>query len=871
MQRIILFLFLVLLFGSSLFSQKNSTSSLITIEESRISVGELLREITRQSGMNFSFNSRLLDKEEYLSFFVKEAKIEDCLDELSEKLNIRYLLVEGQIVLTAPRKQKKKEPLIVLSGFLSDRSSGESLIGAVVHAIGTSFGTFTNEFGYYALALKPGKYRIAYSHIGYKKSEQEINLQEAKRSNIAMPPVSFDLSEILIGPPMSDILNKKQLDVMEMTADDLNNMPEFVGESGLVKGLQTLPGLTTDGDGSAYFYARGGERDQNLVIIDDAPVYNPSHLFGFYSMVMPDFVKSIQVYKGDMPANMGDRLSSIVSIRTQDGNLNKWQLTGAINPFVSRFSLDIPIQKKKSSLFISSRQSNFDWLYRKNSPQLEVNFKDFHLKWNQKINKNNRIYLTTISGSDILRNFSPELGTQVGIRRNNFSATLRWNHLFNPKLFLNTIIYTGSYGNRLLFQPNFWKSELGMLGLKTDFTHYANPGFQSKFGLEVQGYFTNPGSLSVDSSLSLLPSLRPNYSRKTVLYYQGEWEWNDKLRLRAGVRLINWARLGPDIYYNYDLNYQISDTLEVGSGIYNRFINADPRISLQYQIGKSSQIKLSYGIYHQYLQLISNSRSPYTPLEVWIPSGPNVWPQSSKQWSLGYLNYFEKAQMEISLAAYHKNQDGQIDYVNHANTYQNPLIEGELRFGTSRSYGIEFLLKKNFGPISGWMAYTYARTFRKTSSLNDGKEYPAFQDRPHEFSLFLNYPISRRALATVYWTSYSGSTFSSPSSFLNFNGQTVPIFSERNNDRLPAYHRMDISVKFILNKRETAKYQHSLNFSIHNFLARKNVYAVKFNKIVDGSRPPVVQNDFLSEHTLSPSQVYSLGRFFPSLSYRFNL
>ncbi|MDW3652305.1 MAG: carboxypeptidase-like regulatory domain-containing protein [Bacteroidia bacterium] len=866
MQKILVYLILAQFFCSQLYAQVNSPR--INIERSRITVGELLEEISEQSAYEFSYNSRLIDTREPISFSANNISLTECLDRLSEKLNIRYRIFDDQIVLTSARRNKRRH--LILSGFLSDRTSGESLIGATVHALGTSFGTFTNEFGYYSLPLEKGNYTIAYSHVGYKRQEQAILLEVSEQQNVSISPVSFDMPEVVIAPPLEDILNKKQLDAMELSPEVLNNMPEFAGESGLVKGLQSLPGLKADGDGSAYFYARGGERDQNLIIVDDAPIYNPSHLFGFYSMVIPDFTKSIRVYKGDMPASMGDRLSSIISIRTREGNLNKFHFSGAITPFVSRYSIETPIRKKKSSIFLTTRQSNFDWIYQRNNPQLKVKFQDFHLKWNRRLNDKNRLYFTTISSSDISQNFSNEIGSRIGVFRNNFAATFRWNHLYNAKLFSNIIINSGTYSNRLLIDPNTWKSELGMLGFKIDFTHYKRQNFTEKFGMELQGYFTNPGSLSLDSSLSIIPNLNPNYSRKNVLYYQGDWKIKKKWRLQAGVRLINFARGGPDVYYNFDQNYRVEDTVAHGRGIYNRYVNLDPRLSVRYQVDESSQLKLSFGNYHQYLQLISNSISPFTSLEIWAPAGPNIFPQSSQQWSLGYLKFFKEARMEISAAAYHKKMRGQVDYEPHATVYLNPLFEGELRFGETRSYGIEFLLKKDFGRLNGWLSYTYSRSFRRTLGINNSLEYPAVQDRPHDFSVFVNYQMSDRILASAYWTTYSGATFSSPTAYLNFNDQPVPIFGERNNDRLPTYNRMDISFRLRLNKDVSRKYQHSLAVSIYNVLGHVNPFIIQFNKIPDGNLSHVVKTNVLSEVPVHPSQ-FSLGRFLPSVSYRFKL
>lgn len=862
-MRILCFL-LAQLICLSLIAQTPSLENSITIQADDMSVREILKEITLQTGVDFSFNSKLVDTENRIAFSVENASLKETLDALSDALELSYQLLGSQVVFTQPKVRKPpKKKYITLSGFISDEATGESMIGATIAVKGTPYGTFSNEFGYYALSLPPGSHEIFWSHVGYERGMAKISLSQNQQKNLSLTPKSYDLPAVVIGPPLDDILNKKQLGEMELSPEDLNRLPEFAGEAGLVNGLQSLPGIKTHSDGSAYFYTRGGERDQNIIFIDDAPIYNPSHLFGIYSMFIPDFAKSMTVYKSDMPAMLGDRLSSVISIRTKDGNLNQTKVNGAINPFVYRISFETPLIKKRSSVFMTLRRSNFEWLYRRNNPNLDINFVDLHLKANVKLNDKNRLYWTTIWSSDFLSE------GPTGIFWANFASTLRWNHIFSPKLFSNTTIYTGNFGNRLFVNPNYWKSNLGMLSIKSDFTHYASPRFQAKFGMDIQGYFNDPGSASIDSSIAIVPTITSNASRKSVLYYQGEWKIREKWKFHAGLRLINWSNLGPKSYFTFDENFAVQDTVNAGIGVYHSYLNLDPRLSLQYRLSQNSQLKISYGKYHQYLQMVSNSVSPFTSLEVWLPASPNILPQVSRQWALSYLTYFEESKMEISAALFHKHSWNQIDYESQAVTYLNPLIEGELRIGRLRSYGAEFLIKKDFGRLHGWMSYTYSRAIRQTETINEGNIYPAFQDRPHDFSLLLYYQWTERLQFSTYWTSYSGSPFSSPTSFANFNDQSIPIYGERHNDRLPAYHRMDISFQYRLNKRADRRFQHHLTFSLNNALAHKNVFALRFNRIPGLNRAPLVPSNVLSQEQLRTSEVYS-ARFLPSISYTFS-
>ncbi len=861
--------FVLLLFiPLCLWTQTKPTKPTITIQASSIKVGDLLAEITRQSGLNFSFNSRVVDIDAVVSFYVRDAPVEDALEALGSTISVAYTIIENQIVLNFPEK-KEPEKYYTLSGFIRDRSTGEHLIGATVAIAGTASGVVTNAFGYFALQLQAGKHELHCSYVGFELGMLAIEIKQNKTINVALKPVSIALPSVIVDRNLNRSVEKKDLGQIDFSANILQNMPEFGGESGLVKGLQSLPGIKMHSDGSAFMYARGGERDQNLIIIDDAPIYNPSHLFGFYSLVVPDFTKSIQVYKSDMPASLGDRLSSIISIRTKDGNLNQLELNGAVNPLMYRFALEAPVSQNKGSIFTSFRRSNFEWLYRESNPGAKLFFGDFNFKWNHKVNNQDRIYFTTILSGD---NFTTANGINefedAGIRWGNFAASLRWNHIFGPRLFSNTTLYTGNYGYRLFSAPNYWQSSLATLGFKSDFTHYISPRLKTKFGLELQGHFIDPGSFSLDSTIAVLPEITANYSQKLGLYYQGHFNLTDQLKINAGLRVLNWSNSGPATYYSYGDQYQVVDTTTIAEGIYNNYFNIDPRLSIEYAVSPTSQLKFSYGHYHQYLQLISNSISPFNSLEIWLPSGPNLRPQFARQWALNLSKYFQKPELSFSTALYYKQFRNQVEYKNHANILLNPFLEGELCFGTMETYGIEFLLKKEFGRLNGWATYTYSRALRKTPGINNDQVYPAFQDRPHDFSLLLNYQWSKRLLLSTYWTIFSGSTFSAPTGFYTFNDQTVPIYDEKNNDRLPTYNRVDFSIKYLLNKDLTRRFQHSLTFSVYNALAHRNVISVNFNKIPSEGPRPLVKADFVSREALNTTQL-DLIRFFPSLTYKF--
>lgn len=847
-----------------------ATGQTITIRESSISVGDLLEEISRQSGVQFSYNPRAIRSETVLSFKVRKAGFEEVLQQLSTQTSIDYRWVEGQVVLRPRVEQDTEigqlpERLFHLSGFVADKRSGESLPGANVFIEGTSTGTNTNEFGFFSLQLPPGSYTLACSYLGYEQKQFPIELQRDVQKDLRLEYQTLTLPDVLVEVPMAQLLEARQVGQLRVAPEEIEQLPEFGGESGLVRGLQSLPGISMHSDGSAFFFVRGGNRDQNLIIIDDAPIYNPAHLFGFYSLVVPEFTKAIEVYKSDMPVYLGDRLSSIVDVRTKDGNLHRTQFSGSFNPLVSRLSLEGPFKKERSSYFASIRRSNMDWIYSRAAPALDLQFGDFQFKWNYKVSDRDRIFFTLINSRDQLENES------AGIRWNNFAMTLRWNRIVRPNLFVNTVLYTGNYQYNLSSFRDVWASGIANLSLKSTFTHYHPNSLTSRYGGEIQSYSFNPGRLRSEALQPFFPTIRQDHSRHSVLFYQLEYPFAERWLLSAGARFSVWANIGPATYYQFDEAYQVSDTLTPGAGVYNRYARLDPRGSLQYQLGENSQLKWSAGVYHQFIQLISNSTSPFTSFETWLPSSPNIRPQRALQSALGYVRYWKKAGLQFGAEAYYKHMSNQIDYRNHAHTLLNPLIEGELRFGQIRAYGLELLLKKEQGRLNGWISYTRSRSImQSTVDVNNGEAYPNFQDRPNELSVVLNYQIARRILFSGYWTSFTGSPFSSPTGFISYQNYTVPVYGEKHNDRLPDYRRLDIGMQFQLNRRAESRYQHQLEFSIYNVLARANVVDVNFNKILRENGTPVVRADLLAERALVTTQT-DLIRFFPSLTYTFNL
>jgi len=867
--RLLLIVFFIC-FTHLIFSQEYDPSKNFTIHAVNQPIEKVLSEITQQSGLNFSYNSNVIDTKKNITFEATDKTLKDILNALSTQLNLDYKIIEDQIILKKPKKTKSNPKSFTLSGTITDQESGESLPGATIWIEESNTGTISNAYGFYSITLPAGNYAMEYTYIGYLKSNRVIELDKDQKQNQTLTFNTQILGEVTIqSNEQMEILEKSQMSKIVVNPQTLATLPEFAGEVGLVKSLQTLPGIKTHSDGSAFFFVRGGNKDQNLILIDDAPIYNPAHLFGYYSVIIPDVAKEISIYKADFPINQGDRLSSVIDIRTKDGNMNKLELNGVLNPFMYRFSVEGPIKKEKASFYTSFRHSNFKWLYRQVAPQINIYMLDFNAKLNVKINKNNRIYYSIFYGKDYLIN--EENFNRGGIQWSNFATTLRWNHIYGRRLFSNATIYGSEYNYGLLTGPTEWVSEIGNLSFNYDLTYYLQPQTTFKFGINQSFYWFNPGNLTQVEDYSFFPVVQNTQSSKTVFYANGEHDLSDRWSVKLGFRLPIWTNSGPTIVYQFDSSYQVSDTIVIqDNDSYKTYVNFDPRISVKFKIDSSSSLKFSYGIYNQYVQMLSNTISPFSSFEVWLPSGTNIKPQRADQVALGYMKYFRKARFEITAEVYYKYLQNQIDYTPHANLLLNPLIEGELRYGDGKSYGFELLIRRTEGRLSGWISYTYSRTLLTINGLNNNQEFPAFYDRPNDFAIYLSYNLSKRVNISANWIYYTGSAITTPISYYNYNGYTVPLYGDKNNDRLPDYHRLDVALSWRLNKNIENKYQHNFTFAIYNFYNQHNPVSVNFNKIETKDGKYVVPANLFGTDKLYISQKYLLG-IMPSITYKFRI
>jgi len=859
------------------FAQEEKLAKTITVNFTNSTLTEIIKTIEKESEINFSYSNKITKIEHTISYSAKKPTRE-ILTDISLLFSINIESIDNQLVVKKLRKadenlKKNKIEKYTISGFLKDFDTGENLINATILVAETNIGTVSNEYGFYSLTLPKGNYKIEISYIGFEKQLFNVTLDENKKISSNL---KFN-TEILSGVDINtdeeqSLISSNQMSNIKLTPNDIKTLPDFVGEVGLAKTLENIPGIKTYGDGSAFFFTRGGNKDQNLVLIDEAPIYNSAHLFGIYSVIIPETAKEINIYKGDLPVNFGDRISSVIDIRTKEGNLNKFGFGGVVNPFIYRFYVEIPIIKEKSSIYASFRHSNIKWIYsnQEYAKTLDIYFADFTSKINFKINNNNRIYYSIYYGKDNLSNKNLN-NEKYGIDWANYASTLRWNHIFNSKLFSNFSIYGSQYNyNFSFYQTGFnnWNSSIGNLTFKMDFTQYTSPKLTFKYGITQNFQIINPGNINNNEQLNI-PVIAQRQSRQSVFYFNNNYSFSDKISVNTGFRLPIWTNTGETTIYKFNENYEVYDTLKIPLGkSYKKFINFNPRASFRYELNKKSSIKISFGIQHQYLNLISNTNGPLSSIEIWLPSDENIKPQRSDIYAIGYTRLIKKSNLDFIAELFYKKMYNQIEYTSHANILLNPLLEGELRFGEGYSYGAEFFLKKNSNKLTGWISYTYSRAFLHIKDINNNNEFPAYYDQPHYFSFFGNYEINNRLIFSLNWIYHTGGAITSPIGFYKYNGNTVPIYGEKNNDRLPDYHRLDVSLSYKLNKKKT-KYNHSLILNVYNIYNRSNALTYSYNRSQESDGSFVIPRDIEGKDIYVTTQTSLLG-IIPSISYKFN-
>ncbi len=871
--KIILF-FLLVIPHVVLFAQENPLQKKITLSLVDKTLEECLNQISNQAGIFFSYNPKRIPIKQKVNLEAKDEALQSVLDRLFTDLPVNYNVVEGQIILRKAKQETEpldipKEKKFTLSGFIKEKLSGEILIGAVVYFPAINKGTVTNQYGFYSLTLPEGDYRGQFSFIGFNPQEFNVSLDENKILSPQLEEKSSLLEEVKIIVDETQVqVHSNQTGNYNLTPQVLSSIPTTTGESDLIKSLESIPGIKLFGDGSTSFFVRGGNRDQNLILLDEAPIFNPSHFLGFYSTFIPEAVKDIKIYKGDIPANYGGRLSSLIDVRTKDGNMQKFGASGNIGLISSRISLEGPIKKDKSSVFATFRKTHVAWILKKENPESNLYFFDLNGKFNYRFDHQNRFYLSWYLGQDGF------VSNNNGITWGNYAATLRWNFVLNEQLFANTTVLGSIYNYDFLtsIEDNQkWTSTIATIAIKSDFTYYPNPDYKLQFGIHQTWYGFNPGTFTAaDPSLQeYYPVVPSGVGSETTPYFSNHKSITTKLKFHYGIRIPLWHNIGETHYFTFDSLHNTIDTTFVAKNEkFNNQVQIEPRLGFSYKLSNHSSIKIGYARTTQFIQQISNSTSPFTTLEVWLPSSPNIKPQIANQISFSYQQQLFKESSLFSLEGYYKKMQNQIDYAEHAEMLLNPYIEGELRFGEGLSYGIETMFHKQKGKTTGWISYTFSRTFLIIDEINNGNQYPAFYDRPHQININLSHYITDRIQFIANWNYSTGSAITTPTGFYQYRGMMVPYYSEKNNDRLPNYHRLDVSLQFRLNKIHK-KFEHYLNFNIYNFYNHKNYVFLNFNKVQNTEGELVIPTNRIERSDYSTSYIY-LYTVFPSIMYKFN-
>lgn len=758
--------------------------------------------------------------------------------------------------------ENKEENLVTLSGYIKDAQTGEELIGANVYLANKSTGTTTNVYGFYSISLKPGEYTFIFSFVGYEFREKTIKLTDDKTLNIELPPKEKQIQQIIVkGEKANKNVVQNQMSYEKIELKTITELPTFLGETDLIKSIQLLPGVQTISEGSSGYSVRGGSQDQNLVLLDEATVYNISHFLGFFSVFNNDAIKNAELYKGDIPARYGTRLASVLDVRMKDGNSKNFAGSGGIGNISSRLTLEGPVIKNKTSFLVSGRRTYFD-LFIPLLPEEDIQgnkiyFYDLNGKLNHKINENNRIYLSGYFGKDKFKNDWSDIGY------GNRTVTFRWNHLYSKKLFSNMTLLNSQYDYYLSSPENEawsykWDSKLIDYCAKMDFTYYMNPSNTLQFGLSSCFHTFDPGRIKGTGEESLFTNFKiPNkHALEHGVYLSNEQNLTAKITLKYGLRLSVFQNIGEGTYYNYDQNYNAIDSTTYESGeIFNTYFGFEPRLGIKYQVNDVSSIKASYSRTRQHVQLAQNSTAG-TPLDIWFPASPNVKPQISDQFALGYFRNFFDNQLESSMEIYYKDMKHTIDFKDHASLLLNPKLEGELRFGDSYSYGLEFMSKFNTNRINGRVSYTYSRTKRHIPAIQYDEPFNAPYDRPHNISLVMSYHFTPQMVLSANWIYKTGQPVTFPTGRYEYEGKIVPVYSDRNDYRLSDYHRLDLSLTIKSKKKPGKNWQGEWNISVYNAYARKNTWSVNF--IQDENNP----NNTYAEKTY-------LFSIIPSVTYNF--
>jgi len=777
-----------------------------------------------------------------------------------------FILISGILILfsnpayslsTGETDQGK----VTLSGYVRDKSNGEMLIGVTIFCAELKVGTVSNLYGFYSLSLAPGKYNIRYSYVGFESQEKQLQLDKSLSLDINLQAVESQLGVVVItGKRTDENVRAPEMSMVKMDIKTIRKVPALLGEIDIIKVLQLLPGVQSTSEGATGFSVRGGSSDQNLIILDEATIHNASHLLGFFSVFNNDAIKDVTLYKGDIPAAYGGRLSSLLDVRMKDGNAKKFALAGSIGTVSSKLTLEGPIGNERTTYLVAGRRTYADIFLPlakdENVQNSRLYFYDFNLKLTHVFNENNRLYVSGYAGHDTFKNEFASMGF------GNQTGSMRWNHLFSKKLFFNLSLIFSNY-NYELGTPEGeassfkWTSRMRDYSARFDFSYYLTNTHTLRFGATTMYHQFYPGkAYGIGSESAFTEFILPSeYAYEHSFYASDEYKVTQQLTLKYGLRLALFQNVGPGTYYNFDGQYNVIDSTVYSKGdFFNTYSSLEPRLAFTYLVNPVSSVKGSYSHTAQFLTLAQNSTAG-TPLDIWFPATPNVKPQLCDQAAIGYFRNFNKNMFEVSAETYYKNYRNVIDFRDHAKLLLNPYLEGELRIGKGYAYGIETMVRKNEGKLTGWVSYTYSRSFRIIPGINEGNRYNAPYDKPHSVNIVVNYDISRRLMASATWVYATGLPVTFPTGRAIVGNAILPIYSNRNAYRMPDYHRLDVSVTLLGKDKPGRRWHGEWNLSVYNAYNRHNAWSINFTQ--DSMDPNVTYAEKTYLFAIIPALTYN--------------
>lgn len=856
-HKMVWMLLLCFSFMMNVEAQNNS----ISINKGQATIKEILNDIEQKTNCVCFFGEDVKPElNKRISFKVVNQPLKAVLDELFKQTNLSYQLVGKQISIVRGGKKGGKSSSsttsrrVTLKGIVTDAETKQPLPNVNLFIEQLKTGTVTNDEGSYSITIAQATYQMRISYIGYKEQYITVNLNKATTYNIALKS-DTQLNEVLVTADKKDEnVNRTNMGVEKLSISEIRRMPALMGEVDVIKAIQLLPGVHPTAEGSSGYSVRGGSADQNLIILDNATVYNPSHMFGFFSVFNNDVVQNVELYKGDMPMKYGGRLSSLLDVQLKDTYTDKIKGNGGIGLISSRLMLEGSLGKK-TNWMIAGRRSYADLFLKASSDEQIKNtviyFYDLNAKLTHRFSATDKLSINLYMGND-------KFGTSsiAQFSYGNRVGSMTWGHIFNEnllfKLSLNATNYHYMLQSELDNASIKWESNITDLMLRWDWEHSLSDFFKLSYGATSTFHLFNPGLVTRPNYPDY--KLQRNQALEHAVYLSAEHKVTDQLTLRYGVRFSAFQNLGKATTYTYDKDYEVSDSVKYKSGeIYHTYYALSPRVALVYKLTDHSSVKANYARNTQFMQLANNSAAG-SPLDLWFPASPNIKPQTVDMVSAGYFHNLNNNAIETSVEVYYKKIHNVIDFADHAQLLLNDKLEGEVRTGTGKAYGIEFMIKKNTGRLTGFINYTLSRSERTIADINHGKSYLSPYDKPHSLNISASYQLSKKWSVSAAWIYATGNPTSYPTGRFEVNGEYFPIYSGRNEFRKDDYHRLDLSATYIPTPKRKRKWTGEWNFSLYNAYGHKNPWIITYDQNTSSGIPTAKMTCLFS---LVPSITYN--------------